>query len=115
MADGLSGKVTGEVVQIGELMTFESGFCKQPFRINVKDNGYDNLLEFNLLKDNVEKVKFLKVGQTCEVDFNIRAREHNGRVFTELVAWRVFGKADAGNDPCAKITEADVSKEDAPF
>jgi hypothetical protein len=115
MSEGLSGKVTGVVVQIGELLTFESGFCKQPFRINVKDNGYDNLLEFNLLKDNVEKAKFLKVGQNAEVDFNIRAREHNGRVFTELVAWKVFGKADDASDPCARIEDADMPKPDAPF
>jgi hypothetical protein len=115
MSEGLSGKLTGEVVQIGELMTFESGFCKQPFRINVKDNGYDNLIEFNLLKDNVDKIKFLKLGQTAEVDFNIRTREHNGRVFTELVAWKVFGKAESTNDPCAKIEEEDVPSEPAPF
>ncbi len=111
---GLSGKVTGVVTQIGELMEFTSGFKKQPFRITVKDNNYDNLLEFNLLKDNVEKVKFLKIGQTAEVDFNIRAREHNGRVFTELVAWKVWGKAEDTSDPC-RIEESDVPKEDAPF
>jgi len=66
------------------------------------------------LKDNVDKIKFLKVGQNVEVDFNIRTREYNGRIFTELVAWKTWSKAADKSDPC-RIEEDDVPKEDAPF
>ena len=43
----------------------------------------DNLLKFN------------KVGQDVDVSFNVESREYNGKYYTDLQAWKIFG-SEAG-------------------
>ena len=56
------------------------------------DEEYNNVYPFEVF--GVEKVenfvKFNKVGQHVDVDFNVTANEWNGKYFTSLSAWKIF-------------------------
>jgi|TARA_B110000467_G_C18318262_1_gene483179 hypothetical protein len=49
----------------------------------------DNLLKFN------------KVGQDVDVSFNVESREYNGKYYTDLQAWKIFG---SGGEKKAETT-----------
>jgi len=64
----------------------------------------DNLLKFN------------KVGQDVDVSFNVESREYNGKYYTDLQAWKIFGSEAKSedtkpNDGYSKASEVD----DLPF
>ena len=109
--DGLSSEVTGVVTYIGEVETYGNDFKVRRFRIQTPGD-YPQTLEFELLKDNVDKADYLTVGKNAKVSFNIRGNEWKERCFTKLVAWKVFGNADGES----RIDDGDVpGAEDAPF
>jgi hypothetical protein len=75
---------------------------------------YNNLYAFELFgEEKVDNfVKFNKVGDVVDVDFNVSTREWEGRYFTSLSAWKVFkANAEAGQVP----SPADNLANDLPF
>jgi hypothetical protein len=97
-------KVKGKIISIGEAQTFDSGAKKLEFQIDTGEQ-YDNIISFDLFKG-VEHVthldKFLefnKVGDSVEVEFNIKCREHKGKYYTNLSMWRCEKMNGQGNEP----------------
>ncbi len=86
-------KVKGKIISIGNAEELKGGYKKLSFQI---DNGeqYNNILSFDLFKgaehvshlDNF--IKFNKVGDSVEVEFNIQCKEYNGKYYTNLQMWR---------------------------
>jgi len=82
-------KATGKVIKVGDIQTFESGFKKMEYVIEVTDNGYTNNIQFEVVKDKADKaIEGINVGDTVTASFNIRSNESNGRYFTNLTCWR---------------------------
>ena len=75
---------------------------------------YNNLYAFELFgEEKVDNfVKFNKVGDVVDVDFNVSTREWEGRYFTSLSAWKVF-KANA--ETAQVPSPADDPANDLPF
>lgn len=96
-------KVTGTITQILETTggTSASGkdWKKTSFLIKTKEE-YNNLYCFDVFgEEKVDKfVKFNKVGQEVEVNFNVKTNEWNGKYFTSLDAWTIF-KAEGSAQP----------------
>ena len=97
---------------------FDSGAKKLSFQI---DNGeqYNNILSFDLFKgaehvshlDNF--IKFNKVGDSVEVEFNIQCKEHKGKYYTNLQMWRC---EKVGEQPQPTASQmGDDSDDDLPF
>tara|TARA_R110001632_G_scaffold123505_3_gene236253 strand:- start:809 stop:1156 length:348 start_codon:yes stop_codon:yes gene_type:complete len=114
-------KVTGKITLIKERETgvtkSEKGWSKVAFLLETKEE-YNNLYCFNIFamdegeKNNVENfVKFNKVGQEVDVEFNVKTTEWKGKHFTELAAWKIF-KAEA---PSPALNESEVEEDDLPF
>ena len=88
-------KVTGKITKILDKQKGAKkdggAWVKLSFLIKT-DEMYNNLYCFELFGD--EKVesfeKFNKVGQTVEVDFNVKCNEWKGKYYTSLDAWKVF-------------------------
>jgi hypothetical protein len=57
-------------------------------------------------------LKFNKVGDSVDVDFNIRTNEYNGKYYTSLQAWKVY-KENATQAPQPSISEE--INDDLPF
>ena len=75
---------------------------------------YNNLYAFELFgEEKVDSfVKYNKVGDVVDVDFNVSTREWEGRYFTSLSAWKVFkANAEASQVP----SPADDPANDLPF
>jgi len=75
------------------------------------NDGYENKeQEFAFEIYGTEKVdkflKYNKVGKLVEVSFNIRTNEWQGRYFTSLDAWKVYGE---------KSAETPTEEEELPF
>jgi len=87
-------EMTGTVSLVNEPQTFASGFVKQTFVI---DNGekYNNLVQFECVKDKTALLDNVRPGDTVAVKFDIQGREYNGKYFVSLVAWGVVNKSDA--------------------
>ena len=111
-------KVVGKIVSISEIEAVGAG-KKMSFRIDTEQQ-YDNLLEFEMYKkeeyfehlDNFSK--YNKVGDSVEVEFNIRAfnwkPEAENKIFTSLSCWKVTKQG--ANNESPKESE---SSDDLPF
>jgi single-strand DNA-binding protein len=49
------------------------------------------MVKFQINQDKCNILDKFKEGQEVEVSFNLRGREWNGKYFTNLEAWKVFG------------------------
>ena len=92
-----------------------SGEWKKVVFVISNNEGYqgkEQIFAFDVFGE--EKVdKFLQynvVGKNVEVSFNIRTNEHNGRYYTSLQAWKIFGLDSAQSSP-----EPDNDPDDLPF
>tara|TARA_R110002012_G_scaffold77838_2_gene198154 strand:- start:239 stop:595 length:357 start_codon:yes stop_codon:yes gene_type:complete len=102
--------VKGTITTITEVEVLPTGAAKLSYRIDTGE-AYNSLWEFEIYKgaDHVEHahnfVKYNKVGDVVEVEFNIRPRvwEEKDRVFTTLSHWK-----------CTKLEESNAATSDAP-
>ena len=82
-------KVTGQLVQIREQRTFESGSTKGEFLVRT-GGQYSQDLCFEVWDEGVLQVLQPSLERTeVTVYFDIRSREYKGRYFTDLVCWRL--------------------------
>jgi len=109
-------KLTGSLHILGDTQTFNSGFTKKEFVVKVDDGKFDQFIKLELVKDRIKEIDEAKVGDEITVHFNIRGREHDGRFFNNLVAWRIESASPATNDPGeaykAKAAALDASTAD---
>jgi len=122
-------KANGKIISIGEKQTFSSGSQKLQFAIELDETdwqGNKKVMAFDFFAgasklekmDNFEK--YQKVGQFVDVDFDIECREHKGKYYTNLSAWKVFADKDqadnALNEPVAAGgQDASALDEDVPW
>jgi single-strand DNA-binding protein len=58
------------------------------------EGDYPQMVKFQINQDKCNILDNFKEGQEVDVSFNLRGREWNGKYFTNLEAWRVFGVQD---------------------
>lgn len=115
-----------EILRIGELKTFDSGFSLVEFVVKT-DEQYPQTLQLQANKEKADNViKFNKVGDKVDIKFNLRGREWTNpqgevKVFNTIEAWSVF-KSDNSSDleKAAKVVDAvlepaDNEDNDLPF
>jgi hypothetical protein len=102
-------KVTGVITKVLDLQTGTakdgSEWKKQGFLVQTKEQ-YNNLYCFELF--GAEKVdnflKYNKVNDSVDVEFNVQTNEWQGKYYTSLQAWKVF-KADSNAPTIAPVQE----------
>ena len=105
-------KVKGKITAISEPKTLDNGATVLDYTVEVEDNGYLTPYSFNMYKKADYKehldnfIKFNNVGDEVEVEFTIRGKEYNGRIYNSLNHWR-----------CDKLETAEVEEksDDLPF
>lgn len=89
--------IEGRVVAIGNQFTGQkkdgTPFRKQEYVLETFGQ-YPDKVAFYLMGDNIDKAQ-LQVGSVVGISVNIRSREHQGRWYTEVVAWKVNNKGIA--------------------
>jgi len=114
-------KVTGKITKINEVTSGTSAAGKEWKKLSFlleTTEEYNNLYCFEVFgEEKVDQfVKFNRVGQDVDVDFNVKTNEWNGKYFTSLGAWKIFKAdvADVADAPEGVEVEADES-DDLPF
>lgn len=120
-------EMTGLLKEVKDIQTFASGFTKREFILEKQDGNYTQTISFNCLKNNTALLDNVKAGNKVKVTFDIRGREYNGRVFNDLVCFRIEQLEGDGSsrvpDPAAAAPakeapvepQADAFNEDLPF
>ncbi len=89
-------KVKGKISKVGEPKKLDNGATVFDYVVEVtSENGYVTPYSFNMYKkeeyashiDNF--IQHNKVGDEVEVEFDIRGREYNGRIYNELSHWKI--------------------------
>ena len=83
----------GTILSITEVETLANGAAKLSYRIDTGDQ-YSPIREFEIYKgaDHVEHAhnfaKYNKVGDVVDVEFEIRTREWETKIYTNLSHWK---------------------------
>lgn len=89
----MSHSVKGTLHEIFDEQQVSEKFRKREFILEVIDGQYPEHIKFQIVQDKTALVDPYKVGDSVEVNFNLRGRgfNKNGQVlyFTNLEAWRI--------------------------
>ena len=114
-------KLTGKIQTIAPTESFDSGAQKVTFVI-ANNGGYNDseqIFAFEMYAgaSKLEKIenfrKYNKVGDEVDVSFNVKSREYNGKYYTNLEAWKVWG-LDKGSKS-DKPKDDPILSEEPPF
>ena len=79
----MSYTIKGTITEIGEVLTFDSGFTKREMVIE-EPGEYPNPLKVEAVKDGVSKMGGFNVGDEVSVDVFVNGREWEGKHFVNL-------------------------------
>jgi hypothetical protein len=86
----MSYEITGTLLTRSETETKGESFKVRTFGIKVSDGGqYENFASFQLTQDRCAIIDGLKKGDEIKVHFDLRGRQWQEKIFTNLNAWRV--------------------------
>ena len=95
-------EIEGKLHLINDVQTFDSGFSKREFVVEVEDGKYPQMVKFEAIKEKTNLTDGLSKGDTVKVFFDIRGNEYNGRYFVNLNAWKLEkSRGDSGNPSAA--------------
>ena len=107
-------EITGKVDQVLQLVTGQGRngeWRKQEFILEIPGQ-YPKKVCISLWGDRIEEFK-VKEGEEVKVMIDVQSREHNGRWYTEVRAWRIERPAaQQGPDDSAFIDVAPNQEED---
>ena len=113
----LNGTITViSEVQEGTAKSTGNTWKKAGFAVETKGE-YPKTVYFSVFGE--EKVdnllKFNKVGQNVDVSFNVESREYNGKYYTDLQAWKIFGSESGGKSEAKPTNDGFHKGSDLPF
>ena len=108
MANGY--ELEGKIHLINDIQTFDSGFSKREFVVEVEDGKYPQMLKFEAIKERTSLTDGLSKGDAVKVYFDIRGNEYNGRYYVNLNAWKLESSGSGGGD----TPSSDPGGEEAP-
>lgn len=83
-------EATGQIINIGEIQSFASGFTKRVVVIETeKDSKYPQQVPFEAMKDKAADLDNYSVGDTVKVSFNLRGNEHKGKYYCSVSIWKI--------------------------
>jgi len=105
--------VKGTIKTIGERKELSNGAKVLDYVVNnVSENGWETPFKIEMYNkpERIEHLdnflKFNKVGDSVEVEFDIKGREYEGRVFNSLSHWSI--KKQENTTPVVEEVESDL-------
>lgn len=79
------------IINIGEIQTvWKNNIEKRTVVLEeVNDKDYKGGIAFDLMKDKVNLIDGVKIGDTVEVSLNFRANEYKGKYYNNITAWSI--------------------------
>lgn len=120
----MSYEITGTLITRSETETKGESFRVRTFGIKVQDTSqYENFASFQLTQDRCSLIDNLNKGDEVKVYFDVRGRQWQDKIFTNLNAWRVEVLDSSAPAPQPKATsqpeklepETEEASEELPF
>lgn len=87
MANSVRGTITHVLnMDMGQKKDGSGTWRKQGYVLKT-EGQYSYSLKFDVLNDKIEQFN-IQMGQTVEIDIEIKSREYNGRWYHDVTAWR---------------------------
>lgn len=114
-----SFELTGTLKVLEETQTFASGFSKREFVIEVPDGKYPQMVKFETVRDKIDLLNSLNLGDEVKVTFDIRGNEYKGRYYVNLNAWKIESSGSgsssgAPKDPPSSAFDSSFDNEPEP-
>jgi len=110
--------IKGKIKSVGSTEQKSAKFSVRTFVLEL-EGKYPELVEFQLVNDNTLLINPFSSGDEIEVEFNLKGREYNGRVYNSLQVWKITGESKPKNESTPKAEspqgESEKSEEDLPF
>lgn len=88
-------------------------FTTREFAIEIPNEKYPQVVKFQLINDRCDLVDNLKKGEEITISFDIKGRVHDGKVYNNLVCWKIDSEKEGQAQPTAQPVEVD--DDDLPF
>lgn len=98
-------ELTGAIYRIGQTEWVSDRFRKRECVVEIKsgkDGQYTELVKIDFVQDRADSLDDYTEGETVRINFDLKGREWNDKVFTSLQAWRIE-RAEQGR-PVQKAT-----------
>ena len=110
-----SFEIIGTLKLVGGIQSFDSGFTKREFVIEVEDGDYPQMVKFECVKERTSLTNNSKANDQVKVSFEIRGNEYKGKYYVNLNAWQVENLSPASNPaPLAHATAPATAPARAP-
>jgi hypothetical protein len=101
-------KAKGTIHHLGEAKQVSDKMNIREFVLSIGDK-YPQLVQFQAVNERVKFLDGAKVGQECEVKFDLRGREYNGKYYVSLNAWDIrIASAAAASKPITDEIDDDL-------
>ena len=93
----MSYEATGTIQSIGEIQEFGTkGFKKREVVLTIPDGKYPQTVALEFQGERVDLPEKHNEGDEVSITFDLRGREHNGRVYNTLAAWKITSLGGQG-------------------
>lgn len=89
--------IKGKIKSVGNTEQKSAKFAVRTFVLEI-EGKYPEVIEFQLINNNTFIIDPFKEGDEIDVYFNLKGREHNGRVYNSLQAWKIEGEPKSSNN-----------------
>ncbi len=107
---GKSFEIEGRLKVVNDVQTFNSGFTKREFVVEVEDGNYPQMIKFECVKEKTSLTDGMQIDDPVKVTFDIRGNEYKERFYVNLNAWKLESLG-GGSTP---NQTPDYGDEDAP-
>ncbi|MFP6857042.1 MAG: DUF3127 domain-containing protein [Roseibacillus sp.] len=107
---GQSFEIEGKMKVINDIQTFNSGFTKREFVVQVEDGNYPQMIKFECVKEKTSLTDGLEIDDAVKVTFDIRGNEFKERYYVNLNAWKLekIGAASGGGGSSPQYSDEDA-------
>jgi len=111
--------IKGNIKIVDEEKTYGS-FRKREFILTTEEK-YPQDIKFELYQDDCGDIDPFSVGDTIDVNYNLKGNEYKGKYYVNLQAWKLSAPhvEDSSKEPLPladeDLTEGDEELEDVPF
>ena len=92
--------IKGKIKSVGQTEQKSDKFAVRTFVLEI-EGKYPEVIEFQLINNNTFIIDTYKIGDEIDVQFNLKGREHNGRVYNSLQVWKIEGEPKSSNNETA--------------
>lgn len=102
----MTNEATGTIKVINEAQQISDKFKKREFVLTIGDT-YPQYVPMQFTQDKCELLNNYQVGDQVKVNYNLRGREHQGKYYCNIEAWRIESVSQGQASPVVNTNDND--------